>query len=98
MSFFGQTVDGKNLVVRLRSEQPSRGGGDRPRFGAGPEVDDNAKLFVSSLPPSINTNDQMQVCPPTQWQALFTAPAVTHAFCLESSLFHSTSCFLEEVA
>jgi len=57
----GQTVDGKNLVVRLRSEPPPRGG-DRPRFGAGAgDGDDNAKIFVSSLPPSVNSNEHLQV-------------------------------------
>ena len=54
-------MDGKNLVVRLRTDQPQRGGAG-PRFGAG-DGDDNAKLFVSSLPPSVNSNDHMQVTP-----------------------------------
>ena len=52
-----QTVDGKQLVVRLRSEGPPKPG-DRGKSLV-PE-DENAKLFVSSIPPGIQ-NDQLQV-------------------------------------
>ena len=56
--FLLQTVDGKQLVVRLRSEGPPKLG-DRPGKSMVPE-DENAKLFVSSIPPTIQ-NDQLQV-------------------------------------
>lgn len=51
-----QTVDGKQLVVRLRSDNTPRSG-DRPKF---PQEDENAKLFVSAIPPNVQ-NEQLQV-------------------------------------
>ena len=52
-----QAVDGKQLVVRLRSDGPPKPG---DRFRSIVPEDENAKLFVSSIPPSV-LNDQLQV-------------------------------------
>lgn len=52
----GRTIDGRALVVRLRSDAPQRGG---PRESKGPmEYEyDERKLYVSHLPPSINEQE-----------------------------------------
>ncbi|CAK0783328.1 hypothetical protein CVIRNUC_006527 [Coccomyxa viridis] len=61
----GKPMDGRPLVVRLRSEGPDkRGGGgfDRPRGGGfGPMENDESKLYVAHLDPRASEEDVRQL-------------------------------------
>lgn len=52
-----QMIDGRSLIVRLRSEGPPKQN-ERPRFG---QEDDDAKLYVSFIPPHMGEEDLKNV-------------------------------------
>ena len=53
-----QAVDGRPLVVRVRSEGPPKAS-DRPRYGQ--VEDENAKLYVSFMPPHLDDESLKQM-------------------------------------